>query len=64
MSLSIMLIIQILGFTAIVGFVSYYVSKKHERMERAEIATYITLIAWGALIFGMYLARCHKQILF
>ena len=59
-----LLFINILGFTAIVAFLSYYVSKKHNRMERVEIATYITLIAWGALAFGMYMARCHREIFF
>ena len=59
-----LLIINILVFTAIVAFLSYYVSKKHERMERAEIATYIVIIAWGALAFGMYMARRHREIFF
>jgi len=59
-----LLIVNILGFTAVVTFFSYYVSKKHNQIERAEIATYIVIIAWGAFAFGMYMARCHREIFF
>ena len=59
-----LLTINILCFTAVVVFVSYSISMKYKQMERGEIATYIILIAWSALAFGMYMARFHREIFF
>jgi len=44
------LIAGILAFSAII-------SKRRDKMDRAEIATYIVIIAWGLLLWGLFLAK-------
>jgi hypothetical protein len=46
-----------LAFSVIVILISAVISKKRDRMDGAEIATYIVLIGWGSLLWGLFLAK-------
>ena len=51
------LVVGILAFSVVVILISAVISKRHDKMERSEIATYIVLIAWGSLLFGLFLEK-------
>jgi len=46
-----------LAFSAVIILISAAISKRREKMDRAEIATYIVLIAWASLVWGLFLAK-------
>lgn len=52
-----MTIAGILMFSVLAFFLSFQVVRKYHRLDRMELALYIVLIAWGSLIFGMFLSR-------
>jgi len=47
----------ILAFSVIIILISAVVSKRRDKMDRAEIATYIVLIGWGSLLWGLFLMK-------
>jgi hypothetical protein len=47
----------ILAFSVVVILISAVISTRRCKMDRAEIATYIVLIAWGSLLFGLFLEK-------
>lgn len=47
----------ILIFAVVCGLLALFVIRRFERLERAEAASYLVVIAWGALFFGITLAR-------
>lgn len=51
-----MMISGILIFSIAVIMVSFLVSK-HGDHDRGKLSTMITLIAWGSMIFGLFIAR-------
>jgi hypothetical protein len=44
-------------FSIVVVVVSFLIVKRYEALEKAELSTYIVLIAWGSLLFGLSIAR-------
>jgi hypothetical protein len=51
-----MLVFGVLAFAMVVFFVSFLIGST-ENGERGRIALYTTLIAWGSLLCGLYMAR-------
>jgi hypothetical protein len=56
----ILLITGVLLFGVIVVMISAVITKRRDTMEASEIATYVVLTAWGALLWGFFLSRCAK----
>jgi hypothetical protein len=52
-----MLLIGMLLFSILAIVVSFVIFKKYETLERAEVSTYIALIAWGSLLFGYFMSK-------
>ena len=50
----------VLVFGLIVVITSTLIIKKRNKMDRAEIATYVVIIAWGSLCWGILLSKCAK----
>ncbi len=53
------MLLSIFIFSVIVSFVSFLISKRIRSYDRSEIATYMVLIAWGSLMFGLYISGYH-----
>jgi len=51
------LVAGMLAFSVIIILISAIISKRRDKMDRAEIATYIVIIAWGLLLWGLFLAK-------
>ena len=49
--------VGMLAFSIVIILFSAVIGKMHENMDKAEIATYIVLISWGSLLFGLFLSR-------
>ena len=50
----------VLLFSIIVVIMSVVIIKRRGKMESAEIATYVVIIAWGSFIWGLLLSKCAK----
>jgi hypothetical protein len=46
-----------LAFSVVIILISAVISKRHDGMDRSEMATYIVLIAWASLLWGVFLAK-------
>lgn len=57
------MLLSILIFSVMVSFISFLISKKHRAYDRAEIATYMVLVAWGSLMFGMFMSRLDGSMI-
>lgn len=44
-------------FSLFAVLVSCLIFKRYEKIERAELSTYVVLIAWGSLLWGLFLSR-------
>lgn len=55
-----MLVFGVLVFAIVTFFVSFLIGRKGE-FDKGKVATYITLIAWGSMIFGLYIGRIAPQ---
>jgi len=53
-------VVGMLAFSVVIILISAVISKRRDNMDRAEIATYIVLIAWGSLLFGFFLAKVSR----
>jgi hypothetical protein len=51
-----MLILSILFFAVVTFFVSFLVGRMND-LDRGKIATSMTLVAWGSLLYGLYLSK-------
>jgi len=51
------MIASVLVFGLVVFLVSLAVARKSDVCENCEITTYIAVIAWGSMVFGLYIAR-------
>ena len=51
-----MMIFGILAFAIITFFVSFLLGQIKD-FDRGKIAAFATLIAWGSLLYGLYLAK-------
>ena len=47
----------VLAFGVIVIIITALIVKRRDKMDRAEIATYIVLIGWGSLLWGLFMAK-------
>ena len=50
----------VLIFSLIVVIIAALIIKRKGKMDRAEIATYVALIAWGSLFWGLVLSKCAR----
>jgi len=50
----------VLVFSIIVVIISALFFRRYEKMEKAETITYIVLIAWGSLFWGLFLSKCAR----
>jgi hypothetical protein len=53
------MIIGILLYSVAVFLLSFQIVKKQQRLDQAELAMYIVLIAWGSMIFGIALFQAN-----
>ncbi len=51
------MIAGVLFYGLIVFILSYSISKRSAACEKGEVATYIALVAWGSLIFGLFVSK-------
>jgi hypothetical protein len=51
-----MLVTGILIFAIVTVIVSFLAGRAND-FDRGKIATYMTLIAWGSLLYGLYLSK-------
>ena len=49
-----------LVFGVIVVIISVVIVKRRDKMDGAEIATYVVIIAWGSFLWGLLLSKCAK----
>ena len=54
------MVVGMLTFSVAIILISAVISKSRDNMDRAEIATYIVIIAWGSLLFGLFLAKIAR----
>jgi hypothetical protein len=54
-----MIVTGILLFSIFVVVVSLLILKRFESLEKAELSTYIVLIAWGSLLYGLFVAKIY-----
>ena len=58
--MSSMLVFGVLVFAIVTFFVSFLIGRTGE-FDKGKVATYITLIAWGSMTFGLYIGRIAPQ---
>lgn len=51
------MIASVLLFGMLVFGISLLISKRSAVCEKGEIATYIALIAWGSMVFGLFISK-------
>ena len=51
-----MMVFGVLVFAIAMFFISFLIGRTGE-IDKGKAATYITIIAWGSLIFGLYIGR-------
>ena len=49
-----------LAFSVVIILISAVISKRRDKMDRAETATYVVLIGWGSLLYGLFLAKLAR----
>jgi len=54
-----MMVASMLIFALAAFFLSYLIGKSKD-MERGQLAVYVTLIAWGSLLYGLYMAKISQ----
>jgi hypothetical protein len=48
--------IGILFYSMLITAISLIIFRKYERIERAQMMTYLVLISWGSLLYGIFIA--------
>lgn len=51
--------VYVLMFAMATFFVSFLIGRSND-LDRGKVATYVTLIAWGSLLCGLYLAKLSQ----
>ncbi len=51
-----MMIVSMLVF-ALAAFCLSFLIGRSKNMDRGQIAVYVTLVAWGSLLYGLYMAK-------
>ena len=54
------MLINMLLFSVIVVIISALIFKRRDKMDGAEIATYVVIIAWGSFWWGFMLSKCAR----
>jgi len=54
------LVAGMLAFSVVIILISAVISKRSDKMDRAETATYVVLIGWGSLLYGLFLAKLAR----
>lgn len=52
----IMMITGVLVFAIVTFFISFLINRTND-FDKGKFATYVTLIAWGSLLYGLYLSK-------
>jgi hypothetical protein len=50
----------VLLFSVIMVIIAVLILRRYEKMEKAETVTYIVLVAWGSLCWGLILSKCAR----
>ena len=50
----------VLVFSIIVVMISALIVKRRDKMDGAEIATYVVVIACGSFLWGLFLSKCAR----
>jgi hypothetical protein len=50
----------VIVFGVIVAIITGLIIKRYDKIERAEMAAYVVIIAWGSLFWGLFLSRCVR----
>jgi len=51
-----MMVMGVLVFSIVTFFVSFLIARTND-FDKGKVATYVTLIAWSSLLYGLYLAK-------
>jgi len=54
------LIAGVLTFSVIIVIISALIARRRDKMDRAEIATYVVLIALGSFLWGLFLSKSPR----
>jgi hypothetical protein len=52
-----MMFAGIVTFSVVVIALALGIFRKYEAFERAEVSAYVALVAWGSLLFGLFLSK-------
>jgi hypothetical protein len=47
----------IVSFSAVVIAIALGFFKKYETLDKAELSAYVALVAWGSLLFGLFISK-------
>ncbi len=50
------MLMGVLVFAIVAFFLSFLITRTND-LDKGKVATYVTLIAWGSLLYGLYLAK-------
>lgn len=51
------MILGVLIFSLFSIYASFTILRKYEVLEKTELVSYVVMIAWGSLAFGIYISR-------
>ncbi len=51
-----MMITGVLIFAIVTFFISFLINRTND-FDKGKLATYVTLIAWGSLLYGLFLSK-------
>jgi hypothetical protein len=51
------MITGVMVFGLVIFVLSFFISRRTNVCEKGEIATYVALIAWGSLMFGLFISK-------
>lgn len=51
------MILGVLVFSLFSIYASFTILRKYEALEKTELVSYVVMIAWGSLAFGIYISR-------
>lgn len=51
-----MMVMGVLIFAIATFFMSFLINRTND-FDKGKLATYVTLIAWGSLLYGLYLSK-------
>ena len=47
----------VIAFSVVVIIATALIYKRRDKMDGAEIATYVVIIAWGSFLWGLFLSK-------